>query len=103
MIHFFKRLSFEQGNPRTAGGMFFYAIIDDDRGLHAEIRELNGEHFMDLSPIWCWGKTDLEGIQDGIQRHYERSMWHSLSPEVQTLIKKHYPTECMRRGIDLDA
>lgn len=100
MIHFFQRLPFEKGNPRTACGKFIYAIIEDENGLSANLIGPNGEHFMRLHPLWQRGASDVEGLQNACQRHYEREMWYTLSPEIQSLIKQHYPKECAMRGID---
>jgi hypothetical protein len=100
MLHFFQRLPFEQGTPRTACGKLKYAIIEDENDLSANLIEPNGEHFCRLHPLWQRGASDVKGLQDACQLHYEREMWDTLSPEIQSLIKQHYPQECAIRGID---
>lgn len=77
-----------------------YAIVEDESGMSANLVEPNGEHFMRLHPLWQRGATDVDGMQNACQLHYERNMWDMLSPKIQALIKQHYPNECLIRGID---
>ena len=100
MIHFFQRLSFEHGTPRTACGKLMYAISESPNGLSANLHDLEGQHFCALHPLWYRSATSVQECQDACQRHYERDMWDLLSPEIQALIKQHYPQECFSRGID---
>jgi len=99
MLHFFQRLPFEQGNPRTACGQYYYCVHMDAEKTIADKLEVDWDFL--LYRVYEGPTKTVEAAENECQLDYEGEMFEKLSLEIQTLIKQHYPSECILRGIDI--
>ena len=99
MLHFFQRLPFEQGTPRTACGQYYYFVHMDSEKTIADKLEV-GYDFL-LHRVYEGPTQTVEVAENECQLDYEGEMFQKLSPEIQALLIKHYPKECLLRNIDI--